>query len=189
MLRGVKVMLDEDLAQLYGVETKRLNEAVKRNANRFPEDFMFTLCKEETETLRSEFVLRNRPVRGGRRTAPQAFTDLGVAMLSSVLNSEQAIQANIQIMRAFVRLRELLTAQENLALRVDSLERNQETHAESIRQLYDVLNDFAKPLETPRARIGFNAATEAAAPDRAGRSRAKRRERRVPPGSGDPVVA
>jgi hypothetical protein len=98
-------MLDADLAELYGVPTKRLNEAVRRNAARFPEDFMFQLTAEEAETLRSQFATSNG--RGGRRYIPYAFSELGVAMLSSVLNSERAVQVNIAIMRAFARLREL----------------------------------------------------------------------------------
>ena len=105
-IRGHRVMFDADLAELYGVPTKRLNEAVRRNAARFPEDFMFQLTAEEAETLRSQFATSNG--RGGRRYIPYAFTEPGVAMLSSVLNSEQAVQVNIAIMRAFVRLRSWL---------------------------------------------------------------------------------
>ena len=109
LIRGQKVMLDSDLATLYGVPTKRLNEQVKRNRKRFPADFMFQLTAQETETLRSQFAT-SKDKRGGRRTRPYVFTEQGVAMLSSVLNSERAIQVNIAIMRAFVRLREILAA-------------------------------------------------------------------------------
>lgn len=188
MIRGVKVMLDEDLAAMYGVETKRLNEAVKRNAKRFPEDFMFTLNSEEVAAPRAEFAVRNRPVRGGRRYAPQVFTDLGVAMLSSVLNSEYAIQANIQVMRAFVHVREIVALQQDLAMRVDSLERGQESHGEAINQLYAALTDLNRPAEPARARIGFSAPEEAMARGRGGRSRARRLAPPTPPNPGDPAV-
>lgn len=117
MIRGQKVMLDFDLAELYGVSTGRLNERVSRNKKRFPEDFMFRLTKEETESLRSQFATSNVG-RGGRRYLPQAFTEQGVAMLSSVLNSEQAIEVNISIMRAFVRLRQMLETNEELNRKV-----------------------------------------------------------------------
>src|SRR5216684_4370724 len=113
LIRVQKVMIDTDLAQLYGVPTYRLNEAVKRNAKRFPADFMFQLNKKETESLTSQFAISKKG-RGGRRTLPYAFTEQGVSMLSSVLNSERAIQVNIVIMRAFVKLRELLESNEEL---------------------------------------------------------------------------
>src|SRR5260370_28001097 len=109
LIRGQKVMLDSDLAELYQVLTKNLNLAVRRNQHRFPEDFMFQLTKEETESLRLQFATPNEG-RGGRRYLPYAFTELGVAMLSSVLNSERAVQMNILIIRAFVKLRELQPA-------------------------------------------------------------------------------
>src|SRR5258706_125101 len=107
LIRGQKVMIDTDLAELYGVPTYRLNEAVKRNRKRFPVDFMFQLNMTEAESLRSQFAISKKG-RGGRRTLPYAFTEQGVAMLSSVLNSERAIQVNIVIMRAFVKLRKIL---------------------------------------------------------------------------------
>ena len=113
LIRGQKVMLDSDLTELYKVPTYRLNEAVRRNGKRFPEDFMFRLTKEETEILTSQFAMSNKG-RGGRRTFPYAFTEQGVAMLSSVLNSERAIEVNIAIMRAFVKLREMLLSNEDL---------------------------------------------------------------------------
>ena len=112
LIRGQKVMIDFDLAELYGVPTKRLNERISRNKKRFPEDFMFRLTKEETESLRSQFATSNRG-RGGRRYLPYAFTEQGVAMLSTVLNSEQAIAVNITIMRAFVKLRQMLDRTRN----------------------------------------------------------------------------
>lgn len=113
LLRGHKVMLDADLAVLYGVSTKRLNEQVRRNRSRFPDDFMFQLTAEEVRSLRSQFAT-SKPGRGGRRYAPLVFTEQGIAMLSTVLNSERAIQVNIEIMRAFVRLREMIATHKDL---------------------------------------------------------------------------
>jgi hypothetical protein len=113
LIRGQKVMIDSDLANLYGVPTFRLNEAIKRNRKRFPADFMFQLNKKETGVLTSQFAMSKKG-RGGRRTFPYVFTEQGVAMLSSVLNSERAIQVNIAIMRAFVKLRQLLESNEQL---------------------------------------------------------------------------
>src|SRR5712691_4360609 len=127
LIRTQKVMIDTDLAQLYGVPTYRLNEAVKRNRKRFPADFMFQLNKKEAESLTSQFAISKKG-RGGRRTLPYAFTEQGVAMLSSVLNSERAIQVNIVIMRAFVRLREILASHKDLARKLDELERKHGEH-------------------------------------------------------------
>src|SRR6185295_4985860 len=113
LIRGHKVMIDVDLAELYGVSTKRLNEQVRRNHKRFPSDFMFQLTKAEAENLRSQFAT-SRSTHGGRRSLPCVFTEHGVAMLSTVLNSEHAIEVNITIMRAFIRLRQLLDSNEDL---------------------------------------------------------------------------
>jgi hypothetical protein len=113
LIRGHKVMIDVDLADLYGVSTKRLNEQVRRNQKRFPPDFMFQLTKAEAENLRSQFATSSSP-HGGRRSLPYVFTEHGVAMLSSVLNSERAIEVNITIMRAFISLRQMLESNENL---------------------------------------------------------------------------
>ena len=118
LIRGVKVMLDDDLAELYGVLTGHLNRAVKRNSRRFPKDFMFQLTPQEHESLLCHFGIANKPGRGGRRSAPYAFTEQGVAMLSSVLRSERAADANVAIMRAFVKLREMLATNEELARKV-----------------------------------------------------------------------
>ncbi len=115
LIRGHKVMLDSDLAGLYGVTTKRLNEQVRRNLSRFPENFMFQLAESETHLLRSQFATSKRG-RGGRRYPPYAITEQGVAMLASVLNSERAIRVNIEIMRAFVRLRQILASNKELGL-------------------------------------------------------------------------
>lgn len=123
-------MIDSDLAELYGVPTFRLNEAVKRNRKRFPEDSMFQLSREESRYLTSQIAISN-PGRGGRRTSPYAFTEHGVAMLSSVLNSERALKMNILIIRAFVKMRELLATHKDLAARVDRLESMQKRHLRS----------------------------------------------------------
>ncbi len=113
LIRGKKVIIDSDLSELYGVQTKVFNQAVKRNRERFPEDFMFRLSNKEAESLRSQIVTSN-PTRGGRRYLPFVFTEQGVAMLSSVLNTKRAIEVNIAIMRAFVKLREILESNEQL---------------------------------------------------------------------------
>jgi hypothetical protein len=127
VVRGLKVMLDADLAVLYGVPTKSLNLAVKRNASRFPDDFMFVLTKEETNSLRFQFETSKKG-RGGRRYLPLAFTEQGVAMLSSVLKSERAVNVNIEIMRVFVRMRSAVLAGNEMAARVNKLERVQGAH-------------------------------------------------------------
>jgi hypothetical protein len=154
-LRGQKVLLDADLATLYGVETRVLVQAVKRNAERFPEDFMFHLSSEELEALRSQFVISNAG-RGGRRYAPYAFTEQGVAMLSSVLNSPQAIAVNIEIMRAFVRLREMLASNKALARKLEELERKLQTHDQAITGILNAIRELMAPPEPPKKRrIGF----------------------------------
>jgi phage regulator Rha-like protein len=127
-MRGQKVMFDSDLADLYRVQTKALNRAVKRNPARFPDDFMFQLTVDETESLRYQFGTSNIH-RGGRRYLPYAFTEHGVAMLSSVLNSERAVQMNIVIVRAFLKLREVLATHKDLARKIELLENTQEDHA------------------------------------------------------------
>ena len=134
LLRGQKVMLDRDLAALYQVETRVLVQAVQRNIERFPDDFMFRLTKEEAErvnSLRSQIVISN-PGRGGARYLPYAFTEQGVAMLSSVLRSKRAVQVNIEIMRAFVRLRQLLRSNEELARSLDELEERYDEQFEAV---------------------------------------------------------
>jgi hypothetical protein len=146
-------MLDADLAALYGVTTKRLNEAVRRNADRFPNDFMFQLTAGEANSLRSQFATSNR--RGGRRYLPYAFTEQGVAMLSSVLNSNRAILVNIAIMRAFVRLREALGAHKELARTMENLERKYAAHDAQIKGIFDAIRALMEPPKTPRRRIGF----------------------------------
>src|SRR4030067_2646197 len=124
LIRGHKVMLDSDLAELYGVATKRLNEQVRRNLKRFPSDFMFQLSSKEAESSRSQVATSKR---GGRRYLPYVFTEQGVAMLSSVLNSDRAVQVNIAIMRVFVKLREMIATNKDLAKRLDELEKKDDS--------------------------------------------------------------
>jgi hypothetical protein len=161
LIRGQKVMLDRDLAELYQVPTFRLNEAVKRNRNRFPEDFMFQLTGQEADSLTSQIAMSKPVGRGGRRTMPYAFTEHGVAMLSSVLNSDRAVQMNIIIIRAFVRMRELLTTHKDLAEKLERLARALKQHG-SI--LVTVVQDIQKlktpPPQPPRRRIGFHVPEE-----------------------------
>ena len=128
LIRGHKVLLDSDLATLYQVETRRLNEAVRRNRERFPEDFMFQLSREEDEVLRSQFAT-SKEGRGGRRYRPYVFTEQGIAMLSRVLTSKRAVEVNIVIMRTFVKLRQLLATHEELAHRLDQLEWRRRFHS------------------------------------------------------------
>ena len=166
LIRNHKVLLDADLAELYGVETKVLVQAVKRNMDRFPADFMFQLDGDEWEALRSQSVTSNTG-RGGRRYLPYAFTEQGVAMLSSVLGSAQAIAVNIEIMRAFVRLREVIASNKELALRLDELENKadlmelkHDTFAHNTRvqlkQVFDAIRELMEPMETVKKRsIGF----------------------------------
>jgi len=156
LLRRQKVMLDADLAELYGVPVKVLNQAVNRNINRFPSDFMFQLSKHEFEALRSQFVTSNRG-RGGRRYHPYAFTEQGVAMLSSVLNSERAVQVNIAIMRAFVRLRQVLSSNKELANKLAELECKLVSHDGHIRSLFDAIRQLMMPPDPKPRRIGFRA--------------------------------
>jgi hypothetical protein len=157
VLRGHKVLLDEDLAALYGVETKVLVQAVKRNAARFPEDFMFQLSAPEWAALRSQIVTSKNPGRGGRRYPPYAFTEQGVAMLSSVLGSERAIAANIQIMRAFVRMRQMLASNTALARKLDELERKYQHHDEAITAILSAIRELMNPPQPKRRPIGFTA--------------------------------
>ena len=149
LLRGERVMLDADLAELYGVATKVLIQAVKRNVERFPEDFMFQLTRYEFANLRSQSVTSSW---GGRRYPPYAFTEHGVAMLSSVLNSANAIQVNVEIMRAFVRLRRLLASHEELARKLTELEKRYDTQ---FRAVFDAIRQLMSPPAKPRRSIGF----------------------------------
>lgn len=154
LIRGQKVMLDRDLAELYGVETKRLKEQVRRNKNRFPEDFMFEMSKEELEDWRSQFATSNREVMG-LRVPPFAFTEHGAVMLASVLNSEQAIQANIQIVRIFNRLREMILDNKEILLKLEQLETQTGRNSEDIKMIFTALRQLLNPDQPPRKQIGF----------------------------------
>lgn len=152
LIRGHKVMLDLHLAELYQVPTKRLNEAVKRNVARFPEDFMFRLSAEEAETLRSQIATSNEG-RGGRRYLPYVFTEQGVAMLSTVLSSDRAIAVNIAIMRTFVRLRQILATHKDFAERLAALEKRYDRR---FKVVFDMLKQLMEPPpEPPKRPIGF----------------------------------
>jgi len=155
LIRGYKVMLDADLAQLYGVTTKRLNEQVKRNLNRFPSDFMFQLTEEETEFLRSHFAT-SKAKRGGRRYLPFVFTEQGVAMLSTVLNSQRAIQVNITIMRVFVRLRQMMASHKALAGKLAELEERIQDHDEQITDIFKAIRQLMTSPLKPKKKIGFD---------------------------------
>ena len=151
LVRGQKVILDRDLAKLYRVPTKVLKQAVRRNAARFPEDFMFVFTHEEFMNWRSQFVTSNAD-RKGLRHAPMAFTEQGVAMLSSVLKSERAILVNIAIMRAFVQLRQLLASHEDLARKLADLERNYDAQ---FKVVFDAIRQLMSPPKRPPRPIGF----------------------------------
>jgi hypothetical protein len=158
LIRGQKVLLDSDLAELYGVTTGNLNKAVKRNLARFPGDFMFQLSAPEAHDLIFQFGISKAGGRGGRRTLPYAFTEQGMAMLSSVLNSDRAVAVNIEIMRAFVRLREILASNADLSRRLDELEKK---YDERFRVVFDAIRQLMKPPEGPsRRKIGFRANQE-----------------------------
>ncbi len=153
LIRGQKVLLDMDLAELYGVETRSLVQAVKRNIGRFPSDFVFQLDKDEYDSLRSQIVMSKG--KGGRRYFPYAFTEQGVAMLSSVLRSKRAIQVNVAIMRAFVKLREILSTHKELAHKLSELEDHLKDHDEQIQTIFEAIRQLMTPPEGPRKRIGF----------------------------------
>lgn len=165
LIRGHKVMLDSDLAELYQVETKALNRAVKRNQDRFPEDFMFRVGPEEAKGLRFHFgtsneaeslksqIVTSKTGRGGRRYLPYAFTEQGVAMLSSVLNSKRAVQVNIAIMRTFVRLRQILATHKDLAAKLEAMEKK---YDKQFKVVFDILRQLMEPAPSPeKGPIGF----------------------------------
>jgi len=162
VFRRQKVMLDSDLANLYGVSTGHLNRAVKRNAARFPSDFTFQLNAEEVDFLKCQFGI-SKPGRGGRRRSrPFVFTEQGIAMLSSVLNSARGIKVNIAIMRTFVRLRETLETNRELAKKFDELELRVGKHDEEIAAILEAIRQLMAPPEKPRREIGFHVREEAA---------------------------
>jgi len=161
LIRGQKVLIDEHLAELYGVPTKALNRATRRNSDRFPEDFMFQLTEKETEILRSQFVTANLRCQfgtssyGGRRYLPYAFTEEGIAMLSSVLRSPRAVQVNIAIMRAFVRLRQVLATHKELAHKIELLEKHVFKHDSDIRELVRDIRKLTITKSLNRGKVGF----------------------------------
>lgn len=153
-IRGQKVMIDSDLSELYGVETRRLNEQVKRNILRFPEDFMFQLTEDEFSNLKSQIATSRW---GGRRKLPYVFTEHGVLMLSSVLNSEHAINVNIQIMRIFTKVREILTDTLSLKLDIEKIKKKLENQDKSIELIFSYLDELMEIQENPKSRktIGY----------------------------------
>lgn len=151
-IRGMKVMLDRDLAEMYNVENKRLNEQVKRNSDRFPEDFMFQLNKEELENLKSQFATSSW---GGSRKLPFAFTEHGVLMLSSVLNSPVAIQANIQIMRVYTKIREMFSTNKDVLLKLEQMEKQVGSNTENIKTIFQALKQLLNPPQKERNPIGY----------------------------------
>ena len=160
LVRELKVMLDKDLAELYCVETKRLKEAIRRNIQRFPEDFMFELTQAEFESLRTQFAT----LKGGRgehsKYMPFAFTEQGVAMLSSILNSETAIRVNIQIIRVFTRMRQLLISQKDILLQLEKIERGLSGHDKEIQLIFKYMKQLLTPPQQPRNKIGFKMSNE-----------------------------
>ncbi len=155
LIRGHRVMLDADLAELYGVPTKRLNEQVKRNTERFPEDFMFRLTRGETEALKSQ-IATSKGGRGGQRYRPYAFTEHGAIMAANVLNSPRAVAMSVLVVRAFVRLRAILASHKELARRLDELERRYDSQFKAV---FDAIRELMEPLEAEepsKERIGFH---------------------------------
>ncbi len=159
LVRGQKVMLDADLAELYGVPTKRFNEQVKRNIDRFPADFMFQLTDEEHAALRSQIATSNTG-RGGRRYAPYAFTEHGAIMAATILNSPKAVEMSVFIVRAFVQLREVLSTHKELASKLEELERKVSSHDQAIAGLIDAIRQLMAPAAQASRPIGFTAEIE-----------------------------
>jgi ORF6N domain-containing protein len=168
LIRGQKVMIDRDLAELYGVETKRLKEAVRRNISRFPADFMFEMSKEEFENWRTHFASSNSDDRMGLRYAPFCFSEQGVTMLSCVLNTERAIAVNIRIIRVFTRMREMLSTHKDILVKIEQIEKElfkqgvrMDEHEGDIQAIFQVLKKLVEaPPEQPRPRVGFRRADE-----------------------------
>ncbi|MDP4264109.1 MAG: ORF6N domain-containing protein [Bacteroidota bacterium] len=152
IIRGQRIMLDMDLAELYQVETKQLKRQVRRNIDRFPEDFMFELTTKEFENLRSQFGTSNW---GGIRYMPMAFTEQGMAMLSSVLNSETALQVHIQIIRVFTRMKEMIMMHKDILLQLEKIEKELAGHNEDITLIFEYLKKLLNPPQPPRPQIGF----------------------------------
>jgi hypothetical protein len=155
LIRGERIMLDADLAELYGVTTKALNQAVRRNRNRFPEDFLIELTRAEVEDLNRSQIVTGSQKHRDPRFSPYAFTEQGVAMLSSVLRSQRAVEVNIEIMRAFVRLRTLVAAHSELTAKLTELERRVTTHDGHIRAIFDAIRQLMTPPPVKVKQIGF----------------------------------
>ena len=155
MFRGQKVILDEDLAALYGVTVKRLNEQVRRNIDRFPDDFFFQLSEDEHQVLRLQIATSNTG-HGGRRYAPFAFTEHGAIMAATVLNSQRAIEMSVFVVRAFVKLREVLATHRELSVKLAELEHRMDTHDRAIQQLFNAIKKLMQPVAPVRRRIGFD---------------------------------
>ncbi len=153
-IRGQKVMMDRDLAELYGVETRVLKQAVRRNSTRFPEDFMFEMDKKELENWRSQIVMSNSD-KMGLRYSPFCFTEQGVTMLSCVLNSEQAIAVNIRVIRTFAKMREMMLNHKDLLLEMEAIRKKVSGQDEKIELIFDYLKQFIKEQEKPRNRLGY----------------------------------
>jgi ORF6N domain-containing protein len=179
LIRGQRVMFDSDLAAIYGVTTKRLNEQVRRNISRFPEDFAFQLTAEELTNLRSQIATSS--FHGGRRYRPWVFTEHGAIMLASVLNSDIAVQASVRVVRAFVRLREMVAANAQLAAKLEELEKRLDSHDEAIVDLFAALKQLLEPPEPPKRReIGFHVRENAARYRVQRRSKINSRNSRIP---------
>ena len=159
LFRGHKVMLDSDLAQIYGVETKRLKEAVKRNTERFPEQYMFELNKHEYESLRSQ-IATSKKGRGGRRYLPYAFTEHGVLMVANVLKSKRAIKMSMRIIDVFIRMREMLSTHKDVLLKLEQLEKEVTNNNKDIQYIFSVLKELLIPVTKPRKRVGYKRQNE-----------------------------
>lgn len=159
IIRGLKVMIDRDLAEMYAVPTSRLNEAVKRNSTRFPEDFMFQLTDLEYKNLMSQFAISSLPKGakrwGGNRKLPLAFTEQGVAMLSSVLHSEHAIQVNIRIVRVYIKIKQVLMENTELWKKIEKIEQTQTTTEEQVKSIFNILKKLLVQEAKPKRKIGF----------------------------------
>jgi hypothetical protein len=179
LIRGQRVMLDSDLAAIYGTSTMRLNEQFKRNRKRFPDDFAFVLTREEFTNLISQNAISRS--HGGRRTLPIAFTEHGAIMLASVLSSDIAIQASVRVVRAFVRLREMVAANAQLAAKLEELEYRLDSHDEAIVDLFAVLKRLLDPSEPPKRReIGFHVREKSARYSADRKSKIKNRNSEIP---------
>jgi hypothetical protein len=161
-VRGQKILLDSDLAALYGVPTKVLNQAVRRNLDRFPADFLFQLTRDESEALRSQFVTLKTGRGQHRKYLPYAFTEHGVIMAATILNSPRAVAVSVFVVRAFVKLRQLVRAHKDLAAKLDQLERKVGSHDEAIKQLVVAIRQLMSPPDPPKNRMGFHAIRESA---------------------------